>query len=240
MLSGLFNMDNPFWRTMALIADLLIANALFIICSLPIVTIGASATALYTVTLKQVKKEEGYITSTFFRAFKNNFKQSTIIWLMMLVAGLILGFNIYLLKNMNIPGEKVIQYLIGFVCLIFIMTSCYVFPLQCKFDNTIKQTIQNALLLSIANFFPRTILIIVLHALPVLVLLISPVMIAYLMPVMIMGGFALIAYLSSKMFYKIFSRYIPEETFDVDPDAFTLKEVEEEDTPSELEQLEEK
>ena len=50
MLKGLFDMDNPFWRFMSLVADLIILNLLFVLCSIPIITIGASTTALYTET----------------------------------------------------------------------------------------------------------------------------------------------------------------------------------------------
>ena len=241
MFDNLFNMDNAFWRTMTLIADLLLVNVLFIICSLPIITIGASATALYTVTLKQVKKEDGYITVTFFRAFKDNFKQSTILWLIMLIIGALLGLDIYLFKTMEMPGEKVIHYLVAGVCFIYTITLCYVFPLQSKFVNTIKQTMKNALLMSIANLLPRTMLIALLHALPILFLMIDPVMIAYVMPAMIFGGFAFIAYLSSLMFVKVFARYIPKEeenTFDVSPDEYSIETCEE--TPSAIELNEDK
>ena len=67
MFDSLFNMDNAFWRTMGKIADLIILNILFIICCIPIVTIGASYTALYTVMLKLVKNEEPYIFRGFFK-----------------------------------------------------------------------------------------------------------------------------------------------------------------------------
>ena len=234
MFGNLFNMDNSFWRTMSLITDLLLVNVLFIICSLPIITIGASATALYTVTLKQTKGKEGYITSSFFRAFVKNFKQSTAIWLIMLAAGAVLGVDIYFFKTMEMPGEKIVHYLVAFVCFIYVITLCYVFPLQSKFENTIKQTIKNALLMSIANLFPRTVLIVILHALPIVFLLINPVMMAYVMPAMLFGGFAFIAYLSSLMLGKIFARYIPEEdAFDVSPDEYSVETCEE--TPAAIE-----
>lgn len=239
MFDNLFNMDNAFWRTMTLVADLLLVNVLFIVCSLPIITIGASATALYTVTLKQVKRQEGYITTTFFKAFKENFKQSTVIWLIMLVGGALLGLDIYLFKTTEMPGEKIIHYLVAFVCLTYVITLCYVFPLQSKFVNSVKQTMKNALLLSIANFFPRTILIVILHALPIVFLLINPVMMAYVMPVMIFGGFALIAYLSSMIFVKIFARYMPEEetdTFDIDSDEYSIEDAKTEETTELIEE----
>ena len=90
MLQGLFNYDNPVWRFIGKLGDLIILNILWMITSIPIVTIGASITALYYVTLKLVRDEDGYTIKSFFKSFKENFKQSTIIWLIMLVIGLLL------------------------------------------------------------------------------------------------------------------------------------------------------
>lgn len=243
MLQGLFNMDNPFWRFMGLLADLIILNILFVICSIPIFTIGASTTALYTVTLKLAKKQEGYVASTFFKAFKDNFKQATLIWLIALGCGILLGLDIFVLNAMNVPGERVISYILIFIVLLYVMTLSYVFPLQCKFENPIKQTIKNALLLSIAHFFPRTILVLILHAIPVFLLWLDVAnnmvfMLAYVFPFMSIIGFGVIAYLSSKNFNKVFAKYIPEDPldeFEMIPDNYIEemmnKESKEEDTP---------
>ena len=72
--------DNPVISGMSRIFDMMCLNVLWLVCSLPIFTIGASTTAMYTVMLKVVKNEEGYIVKGFFKAFKENFKKSTIIW----------------------------------------------------------------------------------------------------------------------------------------------------------------
>ena len=74
-----FNMDNKFFVFMGKIADLCMLNLLCIICCIPIVTAGASLTALYYVTMKMVRNEEAYIFRSFFRSFKQNFKQATVI-----------------------------------------------------------------------------------------------------------------------------------------------------------------
>ena len=79
--------DNPIISGMSRIFDMMCLNVLWLVCSLPIFTIGASTTAMYTVMLKVVKNEEGYIVKGFFKAFKENFKKSTIIWLILLVIG---------------------------------------------------------------------------------------------------------------------------------------------------------
>ena len=95
MLSGIFNYDNPIWRFMGKFCDILILNVLWIVLSIPIVTIGASTTAVYYVTLKLVRDEEGPTIRSFFKSFKENFKQSTAIWLILLAAGALTGFDLY-------------------------------------------------------------------------------------------------------------------------------------------------
>ena len=70
-------------------------NLLWLVCSLPIFTMGAATTALYYTCLKVIRGEEGYVGAAFFRSFRENFKQATVLWLMMLGAGLFLGFDVY-------------------------------------------------------------------------------------------------------------------------------------------------
>ena len=94
MFSNLFNYDNPVWRFIGKFWDVLVVNLLWIICSIPIVTIGASTTAMYYVTLRLVRDEDGYTIRSFFKSFKDNFKQATAIWLIFLAVGLILGFDL--------------------------------------------------------------------------------------------------------------------------------------------------
>ncbi len=80
-----FDLDSPLMSTLSKLADLIILNILVVICSLPLFTIGASLTAMHYVVLKMVRNEEGYIIKSFFKSFKQNFKQATIIWLILLV-----------------------------------------------------------------------------------------------------------------------------------------------------------
>ena len=89
-MNRFFNMDNKFFVFMGRVADLILLNILCILCCIPIVTAGASITALYYVTLKMARDEESYIIRSFFRSFKQNFKQSTLIWILMLAAGVLI------------------------------------------------------------------------------------------------------------------------------------------------------
>ena len=136
MLQGLFNYDNPVWRFIGKLGDLIILNVLWLITSIPIVTIGASTTALYYVTLKLVRDEDGYTIRSFFKSFKENFKQSTIIWLIMLAVGLLIGFDLYFFIYMQTDPSKLRSIMVavfGSLGLVYLCILTYVFPLQSRF-----------------------------------------------------------------------------------------------------------
>ena len=79
--------------------DLILLNILWLLCSVPFITIGASTTALYSVTLKMAANEEGYIIRGFWDAFKKSFKQSTLVWLILLAVGAVLGMDIVIISR---------------------------------------------------------------------------------------------------------------------------------------------
>lgn len=196
---------------MSRVADLIILNVVFIVCCIPIVTIGASVTAMHYVTLKMARNEESYIVKGFFKSFRENFKQATIIWLILLVAGLLLGIDFRIVQQVESTGLlKVVTYGLYLVALIYAMILSYIFPLLAKFDNTIKNTFKNALLMSIRHL-PFTIVILLVGFAPAIATLTIPIVLAYGLIVWIMVGFSLIAFINSLMFVRIFDHYIPQE-----------------------------
>lgn len=192
-------------------ADLIILNILFVICSLPVFTIGATTTAMYYVVLKMVKNEESYISRNFFRSLKQNFKQATIIWLALLAGAVLLFFDFNIVSQAGSVGMfKFIAIGLYFILLLWGMIFVYVFPLLAKFDNTVKNTLKNALKMAVCHF-PWTILLLAITCVPMFftlnygaVLMIG----LFFWPAI---GFALTSFLNSKIFTKIFARYIPEE-----------------------------
>lgn len=205
-MGALFNLDNPVWNFMGKVADLVILNLLAIICSIPIFTIGASWTALYFVTIRMVRKEEGYVVKDFFRSFKENFKQATIIWLLVLVVAVVFvgDFLIYSMMPDKIP--QVIMIVVVVLGLLALGTVVYVFPLLARFENTTKNTIKNAFLLSIVNI-PQTVTAIILLVIPVIL----TVFVLELFPIIIMVGVSLPAFLTSLMLVRIFRKLEPAE-----------------------------
>ena len=98
-----FSYDSTFGQLFIKISYGCCLNILWLICCLPIFTIGASTTALYYTSFKIAKDEGSFITTMFFRSFRQNFRQATVIWLIMLVTGLILGADAILLYRLRAP-----------------------------------------------------------------------------------------------------------------------------------------
>lgn len=209
-MSRFFDMESPLFRGLSKLADIMILNVVFLICCLPIVTIGASLTAMSYVTLKMKDEEEGYIIRSFFRSFKLNFKQSTLIWLLMLFLGIFLGLDFVIIGNMEGSMSSVMKILVIMGALIWMMIFVYVFPLQSRFYNPIKATLQNAIILAIANF-PKTICMIAIIIGAVLLTLWNGYTLWYGLLVWTLGGFALIAWANSHFLYGIFKKLMPQE-----------------------------
>lgn len=204
----MFNTDSWLWRALSTIADIAITSILFVICSLPIFTIGASFTALYTVSLKLSEHEEGYITHDFFKAFKENFRQATAIWLIMLAVGTVLGIDLYMVRgNRSViaVAMNIVFYIIAFF---YLMIFSYVFPLQSKFINKVKDTFKNAVTVGIGNLLPWTILLMGTNLIPFTLLLLPIHLVLYMLPLIAGFLFGVIAYINSKMLNHVFKKYI--------------------------------
>ncbi|MCR4807929.1 MAG: DUF624 domain-containing protein [Lachnospiraceae bacterium] len=211
-MGKIFSLDSPFVQFMNRVADIMWLNILFVLCCIPVITIGASVTAMYYVTLKMVRNEESYITKSFFKSFKLNFRQATVIWLIILVAGTLLAFDYAIMTgNMGVNIEnatlaRVMQVLLIAVSVFYVFTVTYVFPVLSKFYNSIRNTIKNAFIMSIRHF-PYTLACIA-------VMIIVALLIIYL-PIMLMLSifllFALAAYANSFIFVRVFDNYLPKE-----------------------------
>lgn len=208
-MNKLFSLDNPVMRFLSRLFDLMYLNLLFIICSIPVITIGASFSALYSVTLKMVKSEETYIGRDFFKAFKLNFKQGTVIWIITMIAGIILYTDYQIVLQMTMTGSNILRIGVLSIALICFCMFLYVFPIQARFINPVKTTIKNSLLMSIAHL-PFTIVFLLIQGIIAFISTRSAYALYTTMFLSIIGGFAAVAFVQSVLFRKIFSRYEPE------------------------------
>ncbi len=225
-MGGFFNMDNKFFRFMGRVADLMILNIVFVLCCIPIVTIGPAITAMYYVTLKMVRNEESYIVKGFFHSFKQNLRQGIVINLILLaVAGLLyLDLGVINNNDMGIVG-KIMYVLIWMAMVLYAFVFVYIYALLSRFFNTIKNTFTNALLIAIRHL-PMTILLIALTVCPVLIFFIPHAAAAGLILLLyILMGFACVAYVKSIFLVKILDNYMPEEAKAEESDEFAELEV---------------
>ena len=131
-MGNIFNSDSGFSKFMNRVADLFILNILWIFCSIPIITIGATTTALYSVNLKFIDNEEENLIKTFFKSFKENFKKSTIIWLIILSLSIILGVNLVFWLKCGLSLSYFALPFIFFSLFIFLLVIPYIFIILTK------------------------------------------------------------------------------------------------------------
>lgn len=211
-MNRFFSMDNKFFIFMGKVADLCLLNLVCLACCIPIVTAGASITALYYVTLKMVRNEESYIFRSFFKSFKQNFRQATIIHLIMVAAAVLLYLDTNIVKNMGAPMSQIMSVIFAVFTLVYAMILLYLYPILAKFYNSVKNTFTNAILMAIRHL-PYTFIMLLICALPVLIFFVPSLQIQMtLILLVILFGMAVIAYLNSFFLVKIFDKYIPENS----------------------------
>lgn len=149
MANKILSPDNAVMQFITKIALSAYLNLLWLLCCLPIFTAGASTTALFYVTLKMAKDEEGNVTKAFFHSFRTNFRQATKIWLILLAAGILLACDGYIFYHMRF--ENMLWTLGTAVFCIAAATYCivlmYIFPLLARFDNTIPAMFKNSIMI---------------------------------------------------------------------------------------------
>ncbi len=207
-----FSMDNKFFVFMGKVADLCLLNLVCLACCIPIVTAGASITALYYVTLKMVRNEESYIFRSFFKSFKQNFRQATIIHLIMVAAAVLLYLDTNIVKVMGEPMSQIMSVIFAVFTLVYAMILLYLYPILAKFYNSVKNTFTNAILMAIRHL-PYTIIMLIICALPLLIFFVPSLQMQMtLILLLLLFGMAVIAYLNSFFLVKIFDKYIPENS----------------------------
>ncbi len=199
---GLFSPDGVLARFLNTLGNLIVLNILTLICCIPVFTAGAAMTALYTMVMRMVRKEDGKIISGYFHAFKDNFKQATILWL--IFGGLIafMTFDIWLLRSITGTFGTVYRVVLFVIILIFAMVLLHIFAVLARFDNTIKNTAKNALLFCVGKL-PQAALMLVLTLIPAILLTVSYRFIS----VDFLIGLSGPAYLAAIYFADLFKNY---------------------------------
>lgn len=216
-MGNFFDMDSPVMRVLNRVGDLMIMNFLMIFCCIPVITAGAAFTAMHYVLLKIVRGQEGYLIKGFFKSFKENFKQATLIWLMMLVVIAVYVGDSLIFNYSALTFPKPLVIAVVAVAILLAMMAVYVFPLQARFENSVKNTLKNAMLLAFANL-PKTLLMMVCYILPLVIGYFS----SYALLFVFLFGISAPAYGAAWIYSGIFKKLEPE-TEEVSDLEFSLR-----------------
>ena len=219
-MGRIFNLDSPLMAGLSKLADLIWLNILAFICCIPVVTIGASLTALNYVALKMVRNEDGYVTRDFFKSFKQNFKQATIIWLIMILVFIVIIGDLFIFSFSTLSFPTGLRIALGVIGVLVLFSTMLVFPILARFENTVKNTFRNSLFMGILAF-PKTVLMVIIWAIPTAVTIFIP----QGFPFVIAFGISGPVFLSAMLYNKTFKRFEPEEE-ETDGDDWFIEPVE--------------
>ncbi len=220
MVRSMFSIDGKLWRLLSKMADLILVNLIFIIFSIPIITIGASKTALYDVSRRIRRDEEGAIFRNFFFSFKEHFKKSTIAWLLYIISMVIVLVNLYACTLIEMGWMTTLFMMVAAMVLIIVnITFVYTIMLVIHYNDSVKISLLKGCALAIANF-PFTIVIMILEIMPLILLFFYTNYWIYIITFFVVIGFSLMEFVNSYLFDRIMKRinkYVEiEDEYDVD------------------------
>lgn len=202
-----FRYDSEFMMGVSKVADYVILNLLCLLFCIPIVTAGASVTATYYVAMKLVRGEEPSVWKSFYKSFKENLKQATVIWILALALMGFLAYDWYLLwDTQQIGNNPVMRVGLAIVTVVVSFAVISVFPFLARFQVSTKAAIRNAVWFGILHI-PQMILIILLYAMTIYICIryMEWLILAWAV------GTGLTLYYSSRMFVKQFAKLEPKK-----------------------------
>lgn len=207
-MKGIFSLDSKFMQGLSRFGDILILNVIYLLTCIPVVTIGAATNALYSVCFKMGTDEEGSLYKRYFRVFAADFKQATILWLILFV----LGFSSVYYFFLFFSASGALRYLCIPALIVFLGTAFtfgYAFPLLSQFENRTMSVLRNALLLSI-GYLPRSLVIAVVDLLPLALFFFAPYTFLRVGFVWFTVYFSAAAWLNAHLLRGVFRRLYPQ------------------------------
>lgn len=217
------SLDSPFINFMSRVADLMILNIITLVLCIPLVTAGAAFAALHYMSLKIIRNEETYIVRGYFKAFKENFKQATIVWLIILLAVFILITDFIIILQSGMEFYPWLKLVLLTVSVLVVFMAVMVFPVMAKFSNTTFHTMKNALGIAVLQF-PKTILMIIAYLIPLVALYYN----FEIFPFVLMFGISVPAMVSAGLYNKFFKK-LETRILEAQEEAGTVPEEEEDD-----------
>lgn len=188
------------------VADIMILSIVFMAACIPVFTAGAAFTAAYYMGFKMVKNEETYIIKGFFKAFRDNLKQASVLWLFVLILAGVIAADYRIMLYSGIVFKSWTRIAMLTATVIAVLGAVFIFPMQARFKNTVKNTVKNAFLMALSHL-PSAFLLVSIYAVPYFMLYFVP----QLLPVVFLLGFGSIFYFKSFLLLRIFKKYEPDE-----------------------------
>lgn len=198
----LFKDDNGFFRIMGVVFDLVELNLLTLLCCIPIVTAGASFTAMHNVLWHIVRNESGYVHTHFFQAFKRNFKQATAVWLGCLFVIIVMVCDVVVLNQLEGVMRSALLMVLVIVGVTVVTISQYYFVFLSRYNDSVKVHLRNAAMASI-GFLPRTAGMLVVCVAFAVVYVVALV---YIIPLLFLFGISLPQYCCALLYCPIFAQ----------------------------------
>lgn len=205
-MKGILNPDSPFNQFLVRIADLCIINILMLICCIPIVTIGASITAAHKTAQDMIHDNVTGVAGPFFKSFKTNFKQATIVWLLeAFFMAVMVGY--FMLITVYVTGSfRTISFIVlAAAAFVLFSLTTYMYPMIARYENTLKQHLLNAMQLILFNL-PRTILTVLVSLIPVAVAFFFTPFFLQIGVLFLLFGFAFMILIHNSMLKPIFDK----------------------------------
>jgi len=197
--------DTFLTRLLSRLIDLVFAGVLWFICSIPVITLGASTTALYDVTLRMAFGERPGILSCFFASFKKNFLRSTAVFLVLLAVGLFIAADLWCALHWSVPFQFALEVLILSVGFLYLILLTHAFPALAFYDGKPSHILKSVFLRSLGRGI-YTVFVVVLSVFPLVFLarrITSPSFGQWLMLFLFLGNGA-IAYFNSLHLARLF------------------------------------
>lgn len=204
-----FFSDSSILKAVTRLGELVLLNLCYLLCCLPIVTIGAATAALYAVCFRFGTPREGGVLRCFFRAFGQNLKKGILLWVVILLLLAMAGYLVLLFLGGS--GVARLGLMPGLVVLLVVLIVWgYTFPLMSLFENSCRGTLKNALILGL-SYLPRSLCVVAVNLSPVILLLINAEWFLRWSILLIFLFFSAAAYLNTFLLRKVFAPFLPSE-----------------------------
>ena len=202
-MADMFHLDSKLMRLLTRITNLVCLNLLWIVGCIPVVTAGASTTAMYSVLFAYLADKEDAVLKPFLIAFRDNFRQVTPLWLGHILVAAAMGAGVF---YMSLGVQTWVKVVFGIQLFVYGAVTSYCYPLCARYHTTRKAALFNSFFLTFRHLL-SSVSLVVINALPLALILLAPKIFWQTFLAWILIGFSLCAYLNAKLLLVVFRQH---------------------------------